>query len=377
MTVERSPISMPISNVGVATSTFGACGFWELTLNWLSYSSRSGVVQEAGVLAGHDPRDIRRLIQLPVEVLRTPARANKRAGASRDEARLTLELIDNPNGAGNCRSAHSAGKQVVAIAVSVVADRADQDAPLRQFVKVSSRVRVDGVDDAKRRELADQRKSQRGTFARRACKNARCPRGVPALRRAHGDQVAVTNADGAADSRICRCSSLVRERGHAVRAWATTPYRVSAAVLTLVRAEPLVLDRAVGAHALENPADPTHALRIGDAHALEAVGADSRLNLSGCFQHHFWGDVDLSRKTSSELERTSEARLQAELEDGVEGESALHSAPHLRRHLALLEATPECVELAAVSEIRRDEPVPQVGDRLRRAAVRGPPRGRG
>ena len=40
ITVDRSPMSMPISSVGVATSTLGACGLVAAPLNPFSYSSR-------------------------------------------------------------------------------------------------------------------------------------------------------------------------------------------------------------------------------------------------------------------------------------------------------------------------------------------------
>ena len=41
MTEDRSPMSMPISRVGVATSTLGAPGASEDDLNWVSISARS------------------------------------------------------------------------------------------------------------------------------------------------------------------------------------------------------------------------------------------------------------------------------------------------------------------------------------------------
>ena len=91
-------MSMPISRVGVATSTLGACGSSALALKPSSYSSRSLVVEQAGVLARDDTLDVRGAVHPAVEVVRSaasgssvrrserPGRGRRRAGRRRSGA---------------------------------------------------------------------------------------------------------------------------------------------------------------------------------------------------------------------------------------------------------------------------------------------------
>ncbi|MPM32560.1 hypothetical protein SDC9_79124 [bioreactor metagenome] len=312
------------------------------------------------MLAGDDAAHVGGVVEVAVVVV-VGVRVDQAAGAADLQAGGAVELVDGLGGAGVLGVADRAAQPVLLVLEIGQVEPVHEHPVDGDGVDRGGRLRGGGGEDTGIGEPAEQGLAEPGAQLRGDAEGLLRPAGVPALRGRDRIEQLVALELGAADAREGGGGSTLGEGGHALAARAAAPDLPAVAVVLDVGLEPLVGDRALGAHVLQDAADPPDQHRIG---ALIERGEQARLAV-GLFDH-LPGDVrqrggqpgvDLGGHRSGELEGAAEPRLQAELQHGVEEQPAACAPRRARLRRPGGIGVPERGEVGPVDHIGRQQPI--------------------
>ena len=173
------------------------------------------IVEQARVFAGDDSAHSRRTVEAAVVVV-VAAMTRERSRASHEKAGRSLELIDHRDRARILGVANVTLKKVSPSDEIVELDSRDDDRLRGQRIDLSTRVRVDNIEQARVDETLQQDLGEPGTIVRRDIQTFACPAGVPALRRRNRVEIAVILGTGGrtADPGECWRFASFRECRH-------------------------------------------------------------------------------------------------------------------------------------------------------------------
>ena len=317
-----------------------------------------GIIEQAGVLPGHDPARVGRGVQPPVVVVRH-RRPAQRAGAADQQARRPVQLLDHPRGARVAGPAHGALQQAPPVLQIGQGGPGHQHAGVRHRVHGRPAVRGEPLQNLLAGQPLQQRPGQPGPVLHRHRQGAGGPPGVPALRRGHRVQQRVLPGLGGPDPRESRHRPALRERRHPLVLRPPAPDPVPAAVLGNVRPEPRVLDRAALAQVLQHPPHPRRHPHLGQLTKRLVQGPGVRGGENGPTER---GQPrrgrDLGDHAAGRLQGPPDPGRQPELHHRVEQQPGPHPLAHRRRDRPPAARGPERLELRPLGQARRDQPVP-------------------
>jgi len=318
------------------------------------------VVQEAGVLARDDAPHVRRRVQVPVEVVlaRRPVHPSRAVG---QHAGGAVELVDRLPRAGHLVTADLAHEQVLPRREGVEVDGVDDDGVRGDRVDGRAAVRAVGAEHVSLgegvEELLGDEAGIAGLYAEGACG----PAAVPGLRGGDGVEELVLAVLRGSDPGEGGGAAPLGEGGHALVLGPSAPDPVAGAVGPEVPLEPLVVETAALAHALEDSADPCEQGGVVEPGEVSVEGV-----LPGGLLDDLPRDADqLGRRAGLDvdgdgargLEGAPDSGQETHLEARVEQQAPSHAGADRGRDGAQGLRLPEGAELLVLDEGGRQEAV--------------------